>query len=36
MKSKKESLKELQQIPGIGPSIAQDLLDLGMHTIADL
>ncbi len=29
-------LKELQQIPGIGPSLAQDLWDLGYHKIADL
>ena len=28
--------RELQQIPGVGPSIAQDLLDLGVRRIADL
>jgi len=27
---------ELQRIPGVGPSIAQDLLDLGVHRIEDL
>lgn len=27
---------ELQQIPGVGPSIAQDLLDLGVERVADL
>jgi len=26
----------LQQIPGVGPSIAQDLWDLGVHRIEDL
>ncbi len=26
----------LQQIPGIGPSITQDLNNIGIHTIADL
>jgi hypothetical protein len=34
MKSK--ILKELQQIPGVGPSIAQDLYDLGIRSISDL
>ena len=29
-------LKELQQIPGVGPSIARDLLDLGIKRISDL
>lgn len=29
-------LKELQHIPGIGPSLAQDLWDLGYHHVADL
>lgn len=32
----KNQLKELQQIPGIGPSIAQDLLNIGITKIADL
>jgi hypothetical protein len=27
---------ELQQIPGVGPSIAQDLRDLGVRHVADL
>lgn len=29
-------LKDLQQIPGIGPSLAQDLWDLGYHRVTDL
>lgn len=28
--------RELQNIPGIGPSLAQDLVDLGIHRVADL
>ncbi len=31
-----KSLKELQQIPGVGKSIAHDLYDLGIHRISDL
>ncbi|UCF42071.1 MAG: helix-hairpin-helix domain-containing protein [Gemmatimonadota bacterium] len=27
---------ELQQIPGVGPSIAQDLQDLGVRRVSDL
>ncbi len=27
---------ELQRIPGVGPSIAQDLQDLGVQRVADL
>lgn len=27
---------ELQSIPGVGPSIAQDLRDLGIHRVAHL
>ncbi len=30
------ALKDLQQIPGIGPSLARDLVDLGMRRVADL
>ncbi len=26
----------LQVIPGVGPSIAQDLVSMGIHTVADL
>lgn len=33
---KKISLKEFQKIPGIGPSIANDLWNLGFKHIADL
>ena len=29
-------LKNLQQIPGIGPSLAQDLWDLGYQRVEDL
>lgn len=32
----KKELKELQEIPGVGPSIAQDLYDIGIRTVADL
>ncbi|PKN03330.1 pathogenicity locus [Candidatus Dependentiae bacterium HGW-Dependentiae-1] len=32
----KKTLKELQQIPGVGPSIAQDLWELGIRSIHDL
>lgn len=28
--------KELQQIPGVGPSVAQDLLDLGITRVVQL
>ena len=27
---------ELMQIPGVGKSIAQDLINIGIHTLADL
>ncbi len=36
MDLKKESLKELQQIPGVGKSIANDLWNIGIQTISDL
>lgn len=29
-------LEELQTIPGVGPNLAQDLLDLGYCSVADL
>jgi hypothetical protein len=32
----KAALKELQKIPGVGPSIAQDLYNLGIRSVADL
>ena len=35
MKSASRTL-DLQQIPGVGPSIAQDLHDLGMRRVEDL
>jgi hypothetical protein len=34
--SRKEQLKELQQIPGVGISIATDLLNIGITKIDDL
>lgn len=33
---KKQVLKEFQQIPGVGKSVAEDLYDLGLRSIADL
>jgi hypothetical protein len=33
---KKHVRSELEQIPGVGPSIARDLHDIGINTIADL
>lgn len=30
------TVKALQQIPGVGKSIAQDLVKLGIHSVADL
>jgi len=35
-RKKKESLKELETIPGVGKSIAVDLFDLGINSIAAL
>ncbi len=32
----KSVLKNLQEIPGVGPSIAKDLHDLGIQKVADL
>jgi hypothetical protein len=34
--SKAHALKDLQRIPGVGPSIAEDLYSLGMRSVADL
>jgi hypothetical protein len=36
MTDKQKSLKELQIIPGIGPSIAEDLHQIGIKKISDL
>jgi hypothetical protein len=33
---RKESLKDLQQIPGVGKSIARDLWNIGIRSVADL
>jgi hypothetical protein len=30
------ALKDLQRIPGIGPSLARDFVDLGIRRVADL
>jgi len=30
------ALKELQRIPGVGPSIARDLVNIGIRRISDL
>lgn len=30
------ALKQLQEIPGIGPSMARDLLDLGYRSVPEL
>lgn len=29
-------VKQLREIPGVGPSIAQDLIHIGIHSIDDL
>jgi len=34
--SKQQSLKALQEIPGVGKSIAGDLWELGMRRVSDL
>lgn len=34
--SQTHTLKDLQRIPGVGPSIANDLYGLGIHSVADL
>ncbi|UCF65085.1 MAG: helix-hairpin-helix domain-containing protein [bacterium] len=36
MENKKVIIKELMQIPGVGPSIAEDLWTLGIRSIVDL
>jgi hypothetical protein len=35
-RSKKEILKQLQVIPGVGPSIANDLHELGIRSVEQL
>jgi hypothetical protein len=32
----KSALKDLMTIPGVGKSIAQDLIDIGINSVADL
>jgi hypothetical protein len=34
--SRTETLRELQVIPGVGPSIAEDLYELGIRRVAEL
>ncbi len=36
MKTKKEILQELQTIPGVGPSLANDLYKLGIKSVNTL
>ncbi len=31
-----EQIRELREIPGVGPSIAQDLRELGIRAVSDL
>ncbi|MBN2364334.1 pathogenicity locus [candidate division WOR-3 bacterium] len=33
---KNDSIRKLKKIPGIGPSMAEDLYDLGMRKVSDL
>lgn len=33
---KKQCLKDLQKIPGVGPRIAEDLYDLGYYTLESI
>ncbi len=33
---KSQALKEFQTIPGVGPSIAEDLWKIGIHSLDDL
>jgi hypothetical protein len=34
--TERESLRDLRRIPGVGPSIARDLYELGLRRVADL
>jgi hypothetical protein len=34
--SKKDSVKDLMQIPGVGKSIANDLINIGIKSVKDL
>lgn len=36
LSARREALLELRTIPGIGPSLAQDLYSLGIRRVADL
>lgn len=35
-KAPANALKDLQRIPGVGPSLAKDLVDLGIHRVTAL
>ncbi len=35
-RGKESAIKELQEIPGVGKSIANDLYELGIRTVKDL
>lgn len=36
IQKKTNPLKDLMQIPGVGKSIAQDLINIGIHSVHDL
>ncbi|HTM67245.1 MAG TPA: helix-hairpin-helix domain-containing protein [Flavipsychrobacter sp.] len=36
MPAKEDAIKDLKQIPGVGISIATDLWDIGIRSVADL
>lgn len=36
MNAKADSLRDLRRIPGVGPSIADDLWNIGIHRVEDL
>jgi hypothetical protein len=36
MNTKQRAIKELRQIPGIGPSLAEDLWNIGISSAADM
>jgi len=33
---RQSALKQLQQIPGVGETIAQDMFDIGIHSVSQL
>lgn len=36
LQKNKEEIKALRVIPGVGPSIAQDLINIGIHSVPQL